>query len=318
MSNPKSAAYLQIHIAVLLFGFTAILGKLIVFEQLPLVWHRLWISVLGLALVPGVLRGIRKLSWPDVLRFSGIGVLVSIHWVTFYGSIKLADSSSIALACLATSTLFTSLLEPLITRSRFQSIELLLGVLVIVGLYLVLNVGEAYYTAIVVGLISAFFAALFSVLNKRYLQHHNTLSVSTIELMAGFIFISLVIPIYEGEFFPDDYSLFRDDLVSDLPIFGMHIHSFVYLIILGLLCTSLAYALSLQALKELSAFTTNLTINLEPIYGILMAAFFFQENNDLNLWFYLGTAIILLSVLAHPFLIKMESRRIKAGIMKEG
>lgn len=318
MSNPKSIAYAQIHIAVLLFGFTAILGKLIVFDQIALVWHRLWISVLGLMFIPGVIRGIVRIKKHDLLRFMGIGVLVSIHWMTFYGCIKIADNSSIALACLATSTLFVSLLEPLITKSKFQSVEVILGILVIIGLLLVLNVGSAYYFAILVGLISAFFAALFSVLNKKFLQHHNTLSVSVIELASGFLFISLLIPIIEGGWDFSSYSLFRDDLVAEYSVFGLYVHSFIYLIILALLCTSLAYALSLAALRSLSAFTTNLAINLEPVYGIAMAAFIFNEDRDLNIWFYVGTGIILMSVVIHPFLIKFSNKRVKAKLLRQG
>ncbi len=318
MSTPKSTAYLKIHTAVLLFGITAILGKLIVFDQLAIVWHRLWISVLGLVLLPGVLRGIMRIPRKDLLRFVGIGVLVCIHWLTFYGCIKIADSSSIALACLATSTLFVSILEPLVTGSKFQRVEVVLGLLVIVGLLMVLNIGSAYYWAIVVGLISAFFAALFSVLNKKYLSNHNTLSVSVLELFSGFVFLSLVIPIYESGFNLQEYSLFRDDLYAVHKVFGMHIHSFVYLVILGLFCTSLAYALSLSALRVLSAFTTNLAINLEPVYGIVLAAILFKENQDLNIWFYVGTGIILLSVILHPFLVKFTERRVRAKLMREG
>ncbi|MBI1305282.1 MAG: EamA family transporter [Bacteroidetes bacterium] len=317
MKGTKSLAYLQIHTAVFLFGFTAILGKLIVFEQLALVWHRLWISVLGLLFIPGVVKGLKSFSRKSILRFTGIGVLVSIHWVTFYGCIKIADSSSIALACLATSTLFVSFLEPLITKSKFQSVEVILGVLVIIGLLMVLNVGSAYYTAILVGLISAFFAALFSVLNKKYLADHNTLSVSIIELFSGWIFLSLIIPIYEGGKNLKQYSLFRNDLVSEHAVFGLHLHSLIYLLILGLLCTSLAYALSLTSLKVLSAFTTNLAINIEPVYGILMAAIIFHENKDLNIWFYLGTGIILLSVLIHPYLVRITDKLVKARILRE-
>ena len=169
MSQPRKKAYIQLHIAVLLFGFTAILGKLILLNESALVWHRLWISVGGLIFLRGTIAGIRKLSKQDLLRFSGIGCLVILHWLTFYGSIKIGNSASIALACLSTTTLFTSILEPIITRSKFNKIEILLGLFVIVGIYFVSQVGEFYYLAIVVGLISAFFASLFSTLNKKYI-----------------------------------------------------------------------------------------------------------------------------------------------------
>lgn len=312
-----SRAYIEIHVAVLLFGITAILGKLIVFEETALVWHRLWISVLGLLLIPGVIKGIRKISRKNLLRFCGIGVIVSLHWLTFYGSIKLGNNASITLACLATATLFTSFLEPAITKSKFQRIELFLGLLVIIGIYFIAGVGEFYFEAIVVGLISAFLAALFSVFNKKYIEDNNVLSVSIIELFSGFVFLCFAIPAYEGGLNLSKYSLFRNDLVSNYAVFGVHLHSIWYLLVLGLLCTSLAYALSLSSLKVLSAFTTNLTINLEPVYGIALAVLLLGENKDLNLEFYVGTAIILIGVVLHPYLVKVSERRVKARIIRE-
>jgi drug/metabolite transporter (DMT)-like permease len=313
----KAKAYLQIHIAVLLFGITAILGKLIVLQETALVWHRLWISLLGLIFIPGVIKGIRHIPKAMLLRFAGIGVIVSLHWLTFYGSIKIGDNASITLACLATSTLFTSFLEPMITKSKFQKVELFLGLMVVVGIYFISGVGSFYFDAIIVGLSSAFLAALFSVFNKKYIGNYNVLSISFVELGSGFLFLCFVLPIYEGGINLDDYALWGDHLYAKHQIFGLQIHSFWYLIMLGLLCTSLAYALSLSALKVLSAFTTNLAINLEPVYGILLAMWLFHENQDLTPEFYLGTGIILLGVIVHPYLIKVNERRVKARIIRE-
>jgi drug/metabolite transporter (DMT)-like permease len=302
--TPKQGAYLKIHIAVLLFGITAILGKLIVFEEIPLVWHRLWIAVLGLVFIPGVLRGILEIPRRRLLTYVGIGVVVCLHWLSFYGSIKLANSASITLACLATSTFFTALLEPIITKSKFQWVELILGVLVIAGIYFIMQVDLSYTQAIVVGLISAFLASLFSVLNKKYIANNNTLSVSTIELGSGFIFLTLVLPfVFDWGSISTELSLFGDDLYAQETLFGLRIHSFWYLVLLGVGCTSLAYALALSSLKQLSAFTSNLAVNLEPIYGILLAAAIFQENKELTFNFYLGTALILSGVMLHPFLL---------------
>ena len=180
-----------------LFGFTAILGKLITLEQTALVWNRLWIAVIGLIVIPGVLKGVRSITRANFLIFSGIGVVVALHWLTFYGSIKVGNSVSVTLACLATSALFTSILEPVITKSKFQWVELLLGLIVIVGIYFLSGVGEAYYWAIIIGITSAFLAALFSTLNKKYITGQNSLSVSTIELTSGFVFISLCYPILQ-------------------------------------------------------------------------------------------------------------------------
>jgi len=175
--NNKQKAYLYLHLAVFLFGFTAILGKLITLEQTALVWNRLWISVLGLVFIPGVLAGIRSIKKSNLLIFSGIGILVALHWLTFYGSIKVGNSASVTLACLATSSLFTSILEPVITKSKFQWVELILGLIVIIGIYFLSGVGKAYYLAIFIGITSAFLASLFSTLNKKYILNQNSLSV---------------------------------------------------------------------------------------------------------------------------------------------
>lgn len=245
-------------------------------------------------LIPGTLKAIRKMQSRDFLRFSAIGCLVIIHWLTFYGSIKIGNSASIALACLSTTTLFTSFLEPIITRSRFNRIEIFLGLLVIVGIYFVSKVGAFYYKAIAVGLVSAFFAALFSVLNKRYIGSNKSMAVAVVELSSGWVFLSLVM-LVAGQFITPYFT----------PVFS----DWVYLLILGLLCTSVAFALSLEALKQLSAFISNLSITLEPVYGILLAVILLHEDSQLNGRFYAGTAILLLAVVLHPFLVRWEERQ---------
>ncbi len=306
----KRRAYFEIHIAVFLFGFTAILGKLIVFDQLALVWHRLWIAVIGLLLFPKVVKGIRAIPLSKLPTFIGIGVVVSIHWVAFFASVKLGNVS-ITLACMATTTLFISILEPIITKSKFLWFEMFLALLVIAGIILILDVGKAYYASIGIGLLAAFLAGLFSSLNKKHIGGYNALSISTIELAAGFVFLTLAIPFWEGGVDLHKYSLFRDDLVSNYALFGLHIHSFWYLLVLGILCTSLAYGLALASLRDLSAFTSGLAVNLEPVYGVLMAILIFQENKELTPKFYYGTILILLSVVLHPFFLKQIAKRKK-------
>lgn len=297
MASPsnKQKAYLQLHLAVFLFGFTAILGKLITLDQTALVWNRLWIAVLGLVFLPGVIRGIGNIKRVNLIRFCGIGVIVALHWLTFYGSIKVGNNASVTLACLATTSLFTSVLEPIITKSKFQWVELILGLIVIVGIYFLTGVGETFYWAIVIGLISAFLASLFSVYNKKYITGQNSLSVSTIELFAGFLFITIAYPFLQ-HLFPQ-------------PQWFPTGHDWLWLIILGVFCTSLAFALSMEALKELSAFVSNLSINLEPVYGILLAIWILNEAADLNTHFYIGTSIILFSVLMHPIILKFQKKK---------
>lgn len=309
--NPTRKAYLQIHTAVLLFGITAILGKLIVLKEAPLVWHRMWISSLGLVFLPGVIKGIRQMSRKQLLTFAGIGCIVATHWLTFYGSIKLGDNASVTLACLATASLFTAILEPIITGSKFLKEEIFLGLCAIVGIYLVVDVGEFYYKAIAVGLLSAFLAALFSTLNKKNIKDVNVLSVSTLELASGWVFMSIVIPFYMKDFSIAKLAMANTEQNPEHLLFGLSIHPFWYILTLGLLCTSLAYVLSLKALKHLSAFSTNLVINLEPVYGILLAAWIFHEGDNLTLNFYIGTTIILAGVILHPYLVYLRRRRAK-------
>jgi len=309
ISKVRSNAYIKLHIAIFLFGFTAILGKLISLQQIGLVWNRLWISCVGLIFLPGIIRGLKDLSKVDILRFTGIGIIVALHWVLFYGSIKLGNNASITLACLATTPLFTSVIEPLLNRRKLLKTEVILGLMTIVGVYFVSGVGSFYYAAIVTAIISAFLASAFSTLNKKYLAHHNVLSVSFLEFFSGWGFLCILLPFYYA--YENGFYIFpqNQETIHYWQFTYLGIHSdWYYLIILGLLCTCLAFVFSLQALKHISAFTSNLSINMEPVYGIILAALFFKENNELNFEFYLGASIILGCVILHPLLQKIERK----------
>jgi drug/metabolite transporter (DMT)-like permease len=300
--------YLQLHLAVFLFGFTAILGKLISLDQYNLVWHRMWIAGIAYFLIPGVLQAFRKLEKRDYWRFGFIGVLVAVHWVTFYGSIKIGNSASLTLACFGTITMFTAFLEPILTKARLKKRELLLSLLILAGLWFVYQarpeeeakgIGN-YSMAIVWGVLSSAIASLFSVLSKKWIPGKDTRTVSSIQLLSGFLFLSVFIPlgsylipgivqVAEFQFLPS-----REDVF--------------YLILLSLLCTTLAFVLELNALKKVTAFVANLVINLEPIYGIIMAALIFKEHKSLNLYFYSGTLLILISVFLHPIINRYLAR----------
>ncbi len=295
MSKAQSQALLRLHLAVLLWGFTAVLGKLISYASFNLVWHRMFLTTLIYLFMPAVWRGFRTLDLRHLRVFAGIGVLIALHWVTFYGSIKIGNSVSLALGCFGAVSFFAAILEPLITRSPFRKHELLLGLLVLLGLALIYQarpreqVAAANFMAAAgVGIVSAFLAALFSVLNKKHLSTHSTLSVSTVELGSGFLFLSLLLPWLAGPGFvwvPQGW-----DILWDL--------------LLALICTNLAFFLGTDALKHVTAFTANLAVNLEPVYGILFAAFLFKEYEVLNMWFYAGAGVILLSVILQPVMKK--------------
>ncbi len=310
-NSTHSNAYLKLHIAIFLFGFTAILGKLIALQQIGLVWNRLWISFIGLIVLPGVIKGIRQLSKQELLRYSGIGVLVALHWITFYGSIKLGNSASVTLACLATSPLFTSLVEPLIAKRKVLKTEVILGLITILGVCFVSGIGSFYYPSIIAGISSALLASTFSVLNKKYIAQNNTMSVSFIEFFSGWLFICILLPFYF--YFDPAFHIIPDQSALQQPwhftLLGIH-SDWIYLIVLGLLCTCLAFVINLQALKHVSAFTANLSINLEPVYGIILAILIFQENRELTTAFYLGTGLILSCVIIHPLLLRNKRKKI--------
>jgi drug/metabolite transporter (DMT)-like permease len=291
-------AYLELHFTVFLFGFTGILGKLISLEELPLVWWRMFFTSLSfIAFLPMILRAIKKVDDLKFIRhLAFIGVLVAVHWVCFFGSIKYSNVS-IALISFSTTTFFTSILEPIMTKSKFNKYEFALGFLIIPGMYLVVNaVKVEYIFGVVLGVIGALLATIFSIMNKKIVNRIDAVSITAIELSSGWAFLSLIIPFYfmyfeAQSFLPNDW------------------HDLVYLLILSLLCTTLAYILSIRILKYLSAFTVNLTISLEPIYAIIMAFILFQENKELNDNFYWGAIIILVAVFGHPILKRILRKR---------
>lgn len=285
----KTKAYIQVHISVLLWGFTAILGKLIELKETPLIWFRLLIISVFLLLIPGLFKKVKEIPSGILFKLAIVGSLIAIHWLCFYGSIKYANVS-VALSCLSTTSFFTSLVEPLILQKKIKKYELLLGILVIPGIYLIFYFTGLYVTGIVLGLFAAVLCAIFVTLNKKITTGIDPLSVTFAELGSGFILISLILPFY--------FIVFPE--TSMQPGFK----DWIYLIILSLFCTILPFSLSIRALNHISAFTVNLTLNLEPVYGIIIAILFFQENKELNYGFYLGTLIILISVFLHPVLHK--------------
>lgn len=271
-----------------LWGFTAILGKFITLREVPLVWYRVLFTVATLMFIPGLLRSLKSIPFKTLLQAGGIGCIVIIHWICFYGSIKYANAS-IALSCLAITSFIISFIEPWVTGEKMNYREMLLGLFIIPGIWLIANTSDVRFsTGIILGIAAAILAALFTSLNKRMTFKMDSYSMTFVELSGGFILISIILPFYE-HYFPE---------ASFIPT----TMDWFSLVLLAVVCTALPFILSLQALKHLSAFATALTVNLEPIYGIIMAIFFFHENKELSIWFYLGTAIILTSVFVHPLL----------------
>lgn len=306
-------AWLQIHFCVVLWGFTAILGKLITIAALPLVLWRMALVALALLLLPRVWRAMRAMPARLLLSYLGVGVLVALHWLTFYGAIKLANAS-VAVTCIATVPVFLSVVEPVLAGRRFLWRELGLALVVLPGIVLLVGgTPSSMNTGIVVGIISAFFVSLFASLNKRLVLRADSLTVTGLEMGAGAVFLAAVGAwvLWQGAgpvsslFLTEGSSIFAVPSPRDAG----------WLLLLAFGCTLLPFALSLVALRRLSAYATALAVNLEPVYAILMAIVLLGEQQKLAWSFYAGAGLILLAVFVYP---AMERRHAAERPMSVG
>ncbi len=288
-------AYFQMHLAIFLWGFTGIFGKAINMSEGMIVWYRMIISAAGL--LPLLLtKGITLPSRRQIVEITIVGGLVTLHWILFYGAIK-ASNVSIALSCFSSISLFTAVLEPLSKRQRPKMAEVVLGFCVIAGLYLIFSVQQFYLTGILLAIASALVGAVFTIMNKRLTAKHPPEVITFYELTAGFLLLTILLPVY----FSLTGTSFGVPSMTDL----------IYLLLLGLVCTSYAFTISLKALKELDAFTLNLSVNLEPLYSILLAVILFHEYNILNTGFIAGTIVIIGSIVVHSWYKWRISKRQK-------
>jgi len=277
-----------------MWGFTGILGKLIALDAFIIVWHRVLIAFIALGLfLLFRKKSIRISNWQSGLKLIGVGIIVTLHWITFYKSIQLS-TASLGILCLSTTTLHVTWLEPFVMKRPFQVSEFLLGFIVIFGIYFVSSDFQPHeYEALGYGLISALCAALFSVFNAKLAQEIPTPTITLYEMGTGFIFLSIIL-------------LFQGKLTSDL--FIMTTSDFLWLLFLGILCTSFAFLITIEIVKVLGAFTVSLSINLEPIYTILLAIFILQEHTLLNNRFYIGATLIILVVIANGWMKNYQRR----------
>jgi drug/metabolite transporter (DMT)-like permease len=293
--SDSSKAYLQIHLCVILWGFTPILGRLISLDALALVWWRMLIVVLALLLMPPVWRQIRAMSWSVMALYAAIGLLVATHWLLYYGAVKLANAS-VGAICIAVAPLFLVFLEPWLMRHRFNPRELLLGIGVIPGVALIVGgIPAGMYLGLALGLGAAFFAAAFSVCNKRMVEHGGPLAVTCIELGAGALFLTVLAP-----FLP------HSGAALPLPDW----HDAWLLLVLSLVCTLLPFALVLRALRHVSAFGQQFSTNLEPVYAIVLAIPLLGEQYEVGVMFYVGVVVVIAAVLLHPLISRRKTRKL--------
>lgn len=299
--SPTLKAHWQLHFCVLLWGFTPILGALISLPAPQLVWWRMGLVALLLLALPGVARGIFALPRRLFLTYAGIGVIVALHWLAFYGAIKLANAS-IAATCLGAATAFTAVIKPLITGRKFIARDLWLGFAVIPGVALVAGgLSSGQIAGFVVGVIAALGATLFTSFNKRYIDGADPKVVTALELGAGAVFMSFALPLlpHAGEGLSAIYLLPQG---KDLWLMAVFV----------VFCTALPFTLSLVALKHLSAFVAQMAVNLEPIYAVGLAAILLGETKELTKLFYLGVAILFLAVFLPPLVSRIRLSRRKA------
>lgn len=275
-------AFFELHLAVFLAGFTAVLGKLIELNEALLVWYRLLFTVLMLFFLMKRNNQLVFPRWREVWKMAGTGVIICFHWVCFYGSVKYGNIS-VALVCLSASGFFSALLEPLLLKKAVEWIELCLGILAITGIYIIFDFHPQYKAGIIFGMLAALGSSIFPIFNKQLVVRHSARTINLYEFLSASLILTWILPIY----------LKASGDVFSLP----SISDFGWLLILSAVCTVWCFDLQLSALKKISAFTVNLTYNLEPVYGILFAFIFFGESSNFRPAFYLGLGLIMVAVL---------------------
>ena len=283
MQNDNLKSYLHLHVIVFIWGFTAILGKLISLEALDLVWYRMLFASVIMTFVVLFNKEKIKVPFNVLVGFIVSGIIIALHWLTFYQAIKVSNVS-ITLACLSTGAFFASILEPIFYKRKVIWYELLFGLIVVVGLGIIFNVETKFKTGIYLAVTSAFLSALFSVINGKYAKEYDPNVISLYELSSGVFFLSIYL-FFAGSFTPAFFALSINDLI--------------WLFLLSSICTAYAFSASVKVMKFLSPFTVMLTINLEPIYGIILALLIFKDGEEMTPLFYVGALVILATVIAN-------------------
>ncbi len=294
MLNDKLKNYGHLHVLVFIAGFTAILGQLISIEAISLVWYRMLIALIFMSGYVYFSKAKIRISLPAIGMLSFAGIVIALHWITFFAAIKVSNIS-ITLAMFSTGAFFASFIEPLIYRRKLIGYEILFGILVIIGVFIITQSELHYWLGIILGIISAFLSSLFAVLNGRFLEKHSATVISFYEFISGVAFISIYLIISGKGFSAEFFVLYTTD--------------WIYLIILASVCTAYAFIASVYVMRYISPFTVVLTYNVEPIYGIILAVIIFPEKEKMSINFYIGAAIIIGVVLLNGILKNSRKRR---------
>ena len=292
MQKNNSIHFIHLHFLVFIAGFTAILGELIVNPSEIIVWHRMLIASILTAFFMLITKRSFKINLKLLLKYSVLGLIIALHWITFFEAIE-QSNISLTLAMFSTAAFFTSILEPLLFKRKVIIYEVVLGFVVIAGVSIIFNAEFKYLYGIILGIFSALFASLFSVLNGIMIKNDNAIKISFYEFISGVIFITIYI------FFSSDLSdLYIDDFLS---------LNYLYIFLLGTICTAYAFIASVYLLKFISPYSVVLTYNLEPIYGIILALIFFGNAEKMSFSFYLGLFLILASVIINMCVKKINN-----------
>ncbi len=289
MASPKD--YIKLHFIVFLWGFSAILGKLIAISAIEMIWYRALLSIIGVAAVIYVSRGTFRTSGADMVKLLGIGAIVAIHWIAFFGSARISNVS-VSLVGFATNSLWAALLDPWFRRERVKRYELILGFIVVIGLYVITSFNFQYQLGLLISVFGGFTCAVFSVLNARMVTRVSARTITFYEMIGIALFTGLCLPF--GNL------VGMDTLFPALPSAS----DVLYIAILAGACSVYAYTAVVDLLKRLPVFTIQLTLNLEPIYGIVAALLIFGQQEKMTFNFYVGTLLILAAVIAYPIVRK--------------
>lgn len=303
LHNSTIKDYLMLHFIVMIWGFTAILGLLISIPSVEIVFYRTLMASGFLGLVFLVRKQKIKLSNQELAKVIGTGFLISLHWILFFWAAQVS-TASVCLAGMATTSLWTALIEPMVNKSKVKWFEILLGLMVISGLYVVFSFEDGYWLGLTMAVISALIAAIFTVVNGRLTKRHSPYVLTFYEMLGACIFSVLFMPFYAA-FFTEGVGL--QLIPQDWDWF--------WLFLLSGVCTVYAFSVSVELMRRLTAFAINLTVNLEPVYGIVLAVLIFGEKEQMTPGFYLGTLIILFSVLLYPVFNYFNRRRQAKGFL---
>ena len=296
MQNDSLKHYFHLHVLVFIAGFTAILGDLISIGSIPLVWYRMLIAVILMFLFVAFTKTNINLPKKVILKFALAGVIIALHWITFFEAIN-QSNISITLATFSSGAFFASFIEPILFKRKIKIYEIVFGVLVVLGLLLITRSEFKYINGIVLGITSAFLSSLFAVINGKFIKQYNATAISVYEFISGILFITVFIVVFKGGFSSEFFKLQASD--------------WIYLLILGSVCTAYAFIASVYLMRYISPYTVVLSYNMEPVYGIVLAVLLFPEKEIMSIQFYFGVLLILV-ILFMDAVFKNREKRKKA------